>query len=68
MGVLSLAAVLAGGPLSTLCIIVAVIGLLFIVLGLVPMTAGHIGNSVGIGMTLLILGIVLYVILALVGA
>lgn len=53
--------------LATLALLVAVLGVLAIVLGLVPQTARHVGGGVGPGIALLVVGVVLVVVLHLTG-
>jgi len=53
------------GILLTLCVIVAVVGVILIVLGFVPNTAGYVHNGTPAGITLLVIGIVLYLIISL---
>lgn len=53
--------------LTTLCVIVALIGIVLIVLGLLPATKAHIPGGVGTGITLLVVGVLLYVVLAVTG-
>lgn len=53
------------GTLATLCIIVAIVGVILIVLGIVPTTAVYVGRGIPAGITLLVLGIVLYIVIAL---
>ena len=52
------------GILATLCIIVAVIGLILIVLSLIPGMPGRVPH-VGYGVTLLVVGVVLYLVIVL---
>lgn len=51
----------------TLCVIVAILGVVLIALGLLPATSGHIPGGVGTGISLLAVGVVLYVVLAVTG-
>lgn len=53
--------------LLTLCVVVAFIGVVLIVLGFLPATTGYVVNGTPAGITLLVIGIVLYVILSLLG-
>lgn len=53
--------------LLTLCVIVAFIGVVLIVLGFLPVTAGYVHRGTPAGISLLVIGIVLYVILSLLG-
>jgi len=53
------------GLLATLCIFVAVFGVILIVLGILPYTATYVGRGVPAGIALLIIGIVLYILIAL---
>ena len=53
--------------LTTLCVIVALIGVLLIVLGAIPPTAAYVPRGVPAGIALLVIGVVLYVILRVTG-
>lgn len=53
------------GILSTLCIIVAVVGVILILLGLLTPTAGYVTNGTPAGISLLVIGVVLYIVIAL---
>lgn len=54
--------------LATLCLIVAILGVLLIALALIPGTAGHTPGGLNGGITLLVVAVMLYVVLTLAGA
>lgn len=51
--------------LTVVCAGIAVLGLALIVLGLIPTTSRVVPNGMGSGIVLVIVGVVLYVMLAL---
>lgn len=51
--------------LITICIILAVIGLLLVVLSVLPITATFIPHGLHAGIALIAIGVMLYIILAL---
>lgn len=53
--------------LPTLCIILALVGVLLTILGAIPATRAHIPGGVSIGLTLFLVGVVAYVILVVSG-
>lgn len=53
--------------LTSLCLLVAILGVLAIVLGIIPQTARYVGGGVGAGIALLVVGVVLFVVLRLTG-
>jgi hypothetical protein len=54
------------GLLLTLCVIMAVIGLILIILGVIPGAGDLVPGGYRPGIVLLVLGIILYVVLSLV--
>lgn len=55
------------GVISTLAVVAMVLGVVLILLGVLAPTARHVPNGVAAGIALLIIGAVLYIIVALVG-
>ena len=53
--------------LLTLSVIVAILGVVLIILGALPVTRPHIPGGVGAGVTLLVVGVLLAVVLKLTG-
>lgn len=51
--------------LVTICIILAVIGLILVILSVLPVTATFVPHGLHAGIALIVIGVVLYIILAL---
>jgi uncharacterized membrane protein len=54
--------------LMALCVLVALLGVVAIVLGLIPATSRYVAGGVGAGIALLVVGVVLAAVLHLTGA
>lgn len=55
------------GVIATLCIIAMVIGVVFIVLGVLAPTARYVPNGVAAGIALLVIGAIVYLVVLLLG-
>ena len=55
------------GVIATLCIVAMVLGIVFIILGVLAPTARYVPNGVAAGIALLIIGALVYIVIALVG-
>lgn len=53
------------GTLLTICVIIAVLGLILVILSIIPVTSAHIPGGVGAGIALIVVGILLYIVLSL---
>lgn len=53
--------------LATLCVVIALIGVLLIVLGAIPATRAHIPGGINTGIALFLIAVVAYAILAVAG-
>jgi hypothetical protein len=51
--------------LATICIVLAVIGLILVILSVLPVTSTFIPQGLHAGIALIVIGVVLYIILAL---
>jgi hypothetical protein len=51
--------------LGTICIALAVIGLIIVILSVLPVTATFVPHGLNVGIALIFIGVMLYIILAL---
>lgn len=54
------------GILTTVCAILAILGLIVCLLAILPPTAGRFPGGLSAGLTMVVVGVVLYVVLALI--